>query len=204
MFKLDHLMVEVDEPEIVAISIAKKFGLPFAWPLTETADYSSVGINFGDINIEFIKFRKRFGISDTQYSGFSGIAFAVDDSESECQEYLIKKGLACQIGERTEAYTTITVEELEVYPTVFLVKYHFDTSDWKKRLKSEFHNSKGGTYGIMHFESLEVKPSNPCKKDLFGEFGITSSMINRITFSGDKSQERQTINNISNLEIVIA
>ncbi|MFM2480082.1 hypothetical protein [Celerinatantimonas sp. YJH-8] len=119
MFKLDHLMIEVDQPESVAIDIAAQLGLPLAWALIDTPDYSSAGVNFGDINIEFIQFRKRFGVSHTHYSGLSGIAFAVNGSELACQEYLVANGFSCRVGEQSTAHTTITVEEQHVFPTVF-------------------------------------------------------------------------------------
>ena len=64
-------------------NVAERLGLPFAWPLMEKDAYTSVGVNFGDINIEFINFRVRFGIEGTAFRGFSGIAFKASDSLRE-------------------------------------------------------------------------------------------------------------------------
>ncbi|AXX93020.1 hypothetical protein CPU12_07365 [Malaciobacter molluscorum LMG 25693] len=203
MFKLDHLMIEVDNPQIIANDIASKFKLPYAWPLIQTDNYLSIGINFGDINIEFIKFNKRFGIGNINYDGFSGIAFTPTNSELNYEEYLKNKNLFCKIGEETETYTTTTIECNEVFPTIFLVKYHFDTAGWKKKLKDDFENCKGGVYGIKNFKSLEVDFSKVEKQYLFEEFKITSSTINQITFSSSSSNEKKVINIIPNLKIIV-
>lgn len=47
MFKLDHLMVEVDNPQQAANDVVEMLGLPLAWPLMEKDDYTSIGVNFG-------------------------------------------------------------------------------------------------------------------------------------------------------------
>lgn len=59
MFTLDHVMIETDYPEEMAKKFSENFQLPYAWPFSEGEDYSSVGVNFGQINIEFVKFKLR-------------------------------------------------------------------------------------------------------------------------------------------------
>ena len=124
MFKIDHLMIEVGEPQKVATCVAEHLGLPFAWPLTEKDEYTSIGINFGDINIEFINFRVRFGIEGVGFRGFSGIAFEAADLGVSIKR-LDGSGIHYRIGEECEAHTTLPMEEDQIFPTLFLVKYHF-------------------------------------------------------------------------------
>ena len=130
MFEIDHLMIEVSDPLKVANNVAGKLGLPFAWPLMEKDEYISIGVNFGSINVEFISFRVRFGLKHKRYNGFSGIAFKVADSLDGAVGILDSAKLSYRIGEQCDAYTTIPIEEYQVFPTIFLVKYNFDTTGW--------------------------------------------------------------------------
>jgi hypothetical protein len=75
MYRIDHLMVETAQPKLLADEVMARLGLPLAWPLVDSASYSSVGVSFGDVNVEFINFTSRFGIQGSKYEGFSGIAF---------------------------------------------------------------------------------------------------------------------------------
>lgn len=193
-------MIEVDEPEKIVDEVADKFKLPFAWKLIECNDYLSAGINFGDLNIEFIKFNKRFGIADKKFHGFSGISFEIEGTE-ECRQYLVKKGHTCRVGESTNAHTTITIDENEIFPTLFVVKYNFDTNGWRKRLASDFTMSNGGIYNIKKFKSLEI--NQPDSKGILSEMGLLPSDRNRITFTGDSHGNPVFYNEIPNLELVI-
>lgn len=202
LLKLDHLMVEVAQPEATANNIAQQLGLPFAWPLLESENYSSIGINFGDINIEFIRFNKRFGYSNTNFHGFSGIAFEIAETIDTCQQYLTTKNLTSRIGEQAAAHTTITVEEDSVFPTIFLVKYHFDTTGWKKRLQQEFQHTRGGCHNISHLTSIELAQSDAT--GLLSEMNIIPADKNRLVFSSCSLKKNQRIDLIPDLEIWVA
>jgi hypothetical protein len=117
----------------------------------EKDEYSSIGVNFGSINFEFINFSTRFGISGKSFSGLSGIAFEVGDSEENTIKRINDPGLKWRIGEIAGKHTTITIEEDQVFPTIFLVKYRFDTAGWKARLKTEFQECGGENFGIENF-----------------------------------------------------
>ncbi len=56
-------------------------------------DYTSIGVNFGDLNIEFIRFNVRFGIRNSNFNGFSVVAFTVQDSIDKIKSVLVKKRL---------------------------------------------------------------------------------------------------------------
>jgi len=202
MFEIDHLMIEVDDPLKVASNVAEQLGLPFAWPLTEKDEYASIGVNFGDINIEFIKFKVRFGIEGTSFTGFSGIAFKVVGSLGESIRRLDASEINYRIGEECEAHTTLTIEENHVFPTVFLVKYHFDTSGWIERLKNEFAECSGGKFHIGRFKFLSINKIIPAK--LKDEFKINDGDKNQIFFESSTGESAVISDLIENLEIVIA
>ncbi len=69
-FNLDHIMIETDDPEKWAKEFSEAFELPYAWPFSEGKDYSSVGINFGQIIIEFIRLSKELVISNDNSLNF--------------------------------------------------------------------------------------------------------------------------------------
>ncbi len=202
MFRIDHLMVEVDDPFEVANDVSEKLGLPFAWPLTEKEEYTSVGVNFGSINIEFINFRIRFGIDNTTFKGFSGIAYKATNSLDESIDILTSGKLSYRIGEQCNSHTTITVEEQQVFPTVFLVKYHFDTCGWEQRLNAEFAKCLGGKFNIGKFKSISI--ANSIGANLKDMFGIEVGNKNQILFESTTSEHTIISDLIPNLEIVIA
>ncbi|WP_428242736.1 hypothetical protein [Gynuella sp.] len=202
MFEIDHLMIEVDDPLTTATQVSEQLGLPLAWPLTEKDEYTSIGINFGDINIEFIHFRIRFGVKDTNYRGFSGVAFKTKGSLEDSLERLRSSGLNYRIGEECEAHTTITIEENQVFPTVFLVKYHFDTSGWSQRLKAEFADCSGGKFHIGRFQSMSINSRMPA--NLIHEFSIGCGDKHQIIFESLNGESTIIAGLIENLEIVIS
>jgi hypothetical protein len=202
MFEIDHLMIEVDNPLKVATNVSEKLGLPFAWPLTEKEEYTSIGVNFGSINIEFISFRVRFGVKDTRYKGFSGIAFKATNSLEESISKLNSAKLSYRIEEQCDAHTTIPIEENLVFPTVFLVKYNFNTDGWKQRLKNDFAKCSGGKFNIGKFKSLSINSDIPA--NLKGEFDIAVGNKNQIFFESTTAKHTVISNLIQNLEIVIA
>lgn len=202
MFEIDHLMIEVDDPLKVANNVSEKLGLPFAWPLTEKEEYTSIGVNFGAINIEFISFRVRFGINDTRFNGFSGIAFKADNSLEEIIEKLASAKLSYRIGEQCDAHTTVPIEEDQVFPTVFLVKYNFDTNGWQQRLEKEFAECAGGKFNIGKFRFLFINSNIPT--NMKGDFDVAVGDKNQIIFESTNAQNTVISDLIENLEIVIA
>lgn len=202
MFKLDHLMIEVGDPLQAANDVAERLGLPFAWPLMEKDEYTSIGVNFGDINIEFINFRVRFGVEGTAFRGFSGIAFNAPDSLETSIKKLSSSGISYRIGEECQAHTTLPIEENQIFPTIFLVKYHFDTRGWIGRLKNEFAEYSGGKFHIGRFKSLSINRSVPA--NLANEFQIGVGDKNQIFFASRTGENMVISDLIDNLELVIA
>ncbi|MEZ5503461.1 MAG: hypothetical protein R3E50_12720 [Halioglobus sp.] len=195
-------MIEVDDPLEVANIVSEKLGLPFAWPLTEKEEYTSIGVNFGSINIEFISFRVRFGVNDTRSKGFSGIAFKAAGSLEKSISKLDSAKLSYRIGEQCDAHTTVPIEENQVFPTVFLVKYNFDTDGWEQRLKNEFAECSGGKFNIGKFKFLSINSDIPA--NLKGEFDIAFGNKNQLYFESTTGEKVVISDLIQNLEIVIA
>ncbi|KAF5052566.1 hypothetical protein DSECCO2_407430 [anaerobic digester metagenome] len=209
MFTLDHIMIETDYPQKLAKEFSEIFELPYAWPFSESEDYASVGINFGEINIEFIKFKLRFGKKARSFNGLSGVAFIPLQTMKKTFDLLDEQMISYRIGEDIEAHTTVTVNEEQLFPTIFLVEYHFDTTGWKNRLNEEFKDSNGGKYKIANLHKL-ILPGKPNRKieELFPmvcyKEGITKGEIIFNSELGNASKKLVTFNDSSlNFEIFI-
>lgn len=201
MFEIDHLMVEVSDPLKAAKNVAKRLGLPFAWPLMKKDEYTSIGVNFGDINIEFINFRVRFGVEGTAFSGFSGIAFKAVDSLEES----IKRLNASEINFGSVRNARLTQlflsKKIRCFPRFFLLNIT-DTSGWIERLKNEFAECSGGKLHIGRIKSLSI--NQRALANLTDEFQINTGNKNQIFFES-RTEENAVISDlIENLEIIIA
>lgn len=201
MFEIDHLMIEVADPQKAANEVSTKLGLPLAWPLMVKDEYTSIGVNFGDINIEFIRFNVRFGIENQRFSGFSGVAFTIDESMEQTIKRLRGSQLSYRVGEECDAHTTLVVEESQVFPTVFLVQYHFDTRGWLQRQEQDFIDCRGGALHIGRFKSLTL--NQPELVRLRHNFKIDDSDKNQIVFESANASRVVISDLIENLEIVL-
>ncbi|WP_409179029.1 hypothetical protein [Brevibacillus fortis] len=209
MFTLDHVMIETDDPEKLAKEFSEAFELPYAWSFSEGKEYSSVGINFGQINLEFVKFKLRFGKIANSFTGLSGISFISSHTREETFNLLKEHNISYRIGEESKAHTTVTINEEQLFPTIFLVEYHFNTAGWRTRLEQEFKNSHGGKYKIKNLNKI-ILPGKSNKKveELFPmiryEEGITKSKIIFHSELGNSNQKLVTLNDSSlNFEICI-
>lgn len=142
--RIDHLMIEVDDPLLAYREFEAAFSLPQAWPLTETENYSSVGVNFGNVNIELIRFRVRFGLSPVvPCTGLSGVCLTSRFGVETVRAELDAQAVAWLGGEEAPGHRT-SVLASKAPPTIFFCEYKFDTAGWKARLRDEFQASQGG------------------------------------------------------------
>lgn len=209
MFTLDHIMIETYYPEKLAKEFSETFELPYAWPFSEGKDYSSVGINFGQFNIEFIKFQLRFGKKADSFTGLSGLAFTPSQTLEETFKLFKEQNVSYRIGEHIEAHTTVPINEKKLFPTIFLVEYHFNTAGWKNRLEQEFKDSHGGKYKIKNLDKI-ILPGKPNKKieSLFPilhyDEGVAKSKIILNSESDNSNKKIMTLSDSSfNFEIYI-
>lgn len=200
MPKIDHLIVEVDNPQTAANNVAKQLGLPLAWPLMRQKDYTSSAVNFGFFNIEFICFNVRFGKLDTRFKGFSGIGFNIQKPISMIIEGLESNNTAYRITNKLSLYTSIIIEEENIFPTVFYVTYRYATDNWRKRLLKEFYEATAEGYKIIKLHSFELTQEIP--RLITAGFPFKKGKKNRIFFDTNLDKTIVFDNIIENLEIV--
>ncbi len=156
--RIDHLMIEVDDPQATYEDFYKEFALPQAWPLITSEKYTSIGINFGNTNIELISFKERFGVTNTEYLGLSGVCLTSYPDWEKVRAKLSDKNIELLDGEDAQGYKTFVIACKEA-PTVFVCYYKFDTAGWKTRLNDEYEKSNGGAFNVIKIE--EVCINNP-------------------------------------------
>jgi hypothetical protein len=149
MFRPDHVMIETADPEGACARFRERFDLPLAWPWTPGTDYDSVGVGLGGLNVEFIRFRTRFGepVSGAR-EGLGGLAFEVVGSWDDALSGLERRNVPHFVGEDISAHTTVPLGGDRHAVVPFLVRYKFDTSGWRARLDREFAACGGGRFGL--------------------------------------------------------
>jgi len=177
MHAIDHLMFEVDDPQDAYEKFNGIFGLPNAWPYVSGKDYDSIGLNFGIFNIEFIRFRIRFGESiSVQKNKIGGIAFRAGQDVKKELENLKNNNIIFEIGEDIPVHTTIPLNKSRHEITPFIVNYKFNTDGWRKRTQEEFSAAEGG----------KLKIGNNCKVILNNEYKIYDKIVSGVQFEDGK------------------
>jgi len=167
--QIDHIMLNVDEPEQLFRFFSEKLGLPVAWPFQPYGTFSSGGLSFGNVNIELLH---RQGLR----SGLLGVAFE-PSSVSEAVAGLDARGLKHSApgpvylkdssGKEHLAYTNI-VMRLPPAPAsyVFFCKYSDDLAwcpfcigtidEGRAKLRRELQSHGGGALGVESAAELVV------------------------------------------------
>jgi len=176
--RIDHLMIEVDDPQAIYQDFYKVFALPQAWPLMTFEKYASIGINFGNANIELISFKERFGVINTDYLGLSRVCLTSQTDYEKLRAQLNGERLELLDGEDGPGYKTFVIASKEA-PTVFVCYYKFNIDGWKTRLSEEYKISNGGAFNITKIE--EVCINSPLLENC--EFNFSQSDLVKLRYS---------------------
>jgi hypothetical protein len=156
--RIDHLVIEVDDPQATYEDFYNEFALPQAWPLITCERYASIGINFGNTNVELISFKERSGVTNTEYFGLSWVCLT---SQTDCENIRAKlsdESIVLLDGEDAQGYKTFIIASKKA-PTVFVCYYKFDTDGWKTRLNEDYKKSNGGAFNVTKIEEICI--NNP-------------------------------------------
>lgn len=176
--RIDHLMIEVDDPQVTYQDFHKVFALPQAWPLITSEKYTSIGVNFGNANIELISFKERFGVVNTRYSGLSGVCLTCHADYENIKANLNCESIELLDGEDAPGHKTVVIAS-KTAPTLFVCYYKFNTDGWRTRLNEEYKKSEGGKFNITKIE--EVCIDNPLLEK--SEFKFSQPNAIKLRFS---------------------
>jgi hypothetical protein len=160
--RLDHLMVEAQDPEPLFRVMTEAFGLPAAWPFDDYGELWSGGVVAGNLNLEICRFKeRRFGKADPWEEGvaarFGGLAFEPALPVTELAGQLGSLGLSPGAGNATENWTDLEIRGLLDPPgLVFLAEYAFDAQAWRAQQQEAFRESGGGRLNLWGVQEISV------------------------------------------------
>lgn len=169
--QIDHVMVETEDPSVLFRLFTETLGLPVAWPLKDFGMFTSGGVFAGNVNLEFISFRQRFGGGPPLPLGpgqalFTGLAFEPQGSTAAVQKELGKRGLAYGEPKPTPNWTNMRVEGLLDKPSMlFTCEFHFDFQAQRRALREELAAKKGGRLGLVGVREVRVEVDNPAQAE---------------------------------------
>jgi hypothetical protein len=163
--RIDHLMIEAEDPSFLFQLFSETLGMTVAWPFKDFGEFASGGICAGNVNLEFIRWKgQRFGKAPpTLGKGeavFSGISFEPHDSTASVLEELDRRGVRHGEPRPTPNWTnTIVNAPLDSPFVAFLTEYHFDFQGWRRSLREDLEGKKGGRLGVQHARVLQLEVS---------------------------------------------
>jgi hypothetical protein len=171
--QVDHLMVRTHKPEILHRFFSEILQLPVAWPLTKYRVFTTGGVGFGNVNVEFIGNEALAG--DPSRSQFVGIALeppSLKESLAELSTRGIQFGQLRPgpVGSSTVQWTNVTLNQLsdadnfaDANIFVFLNKYeasYVDVPGRRARLLEELRLKRGGALGIEAVRQIIIGTVN--------------------------------------------
>lgn len=114
--KIDHIVVQTENPEQLFSTMAETFGLPIAWPMAIYPGFTTGGIHAGNVNIEFLDFDRAQNarLSDANVSGIVFEPTALGENVSEL------KSRGADPGEPEPQYQKLNGTNTKVWTNIML------------------------------------------------------------------------------------
>ena len=159
--KVDHLVINSEDPKKLFELMTGTLGLPVAWPFTEYPGFATGGVQVGNVNIEVLHFGPASNAAEPKAFLYGivlepyPLAQSVPDlakrgaGPGEPEVQMTEVG-----GAQVPAWTNVTLEKLcgPAY-TVYLCEY---TPEMKERLSSRQASGALGLLGITGVESVVI------------------------------------------------
>ncbi len=164
--RIDHLMIEAEDPSFLFQLFSETLGMTVAWPLEDFGElFVSGGICVGNVNLEFIRWKgQRFGKAAPRLGKgeavFSSISFEPHGSTASALEELDRRGVHHGVPRPTPNWTnTIVGAPLDSPFVTFITEYHFDIQGWRRSLREDLEGKKGGRLGVQEARELQIEVS---------------------------------------------
>lgn len=156
--QIDHIVIALDEPEMLFRVFSEKLKLPVVWPFASYGAFSSGGVGFGNVNIEVAR-------DERLQAGLARVALE-PISLSELLAGLDARGL--QHGPPKPYYqknssgadhllwTTVLLTELPPAREIFFCRFSFDVDKRRAKIKRELQKSGGGSLGVDSVKELVI------------------------------------------------
>ena len=171
--QVDHLMVQVPEPEQLYQLFSADLGLPIAWPMVDYGPFKSGGVSFGNVNLEVLKssqeMRSQGLIPDG--NGIIGIAFQPSEPLESTVNVLdagkVPRGpilpfSVVQNGTSMTLWKNLELSDMMPGSLIFYCEYTFrDQSGFRQRMEQMLATANGGVLGVTGLKEITIEYADP-------------------------------------------
>lgn len=154
--QVDHIVIDSDTPEALFHLFSEQLELPLGFPYKSYGTFSSGGVGFGNVILEFIHAR---GL----HPGLAGVAFepaTIEEASSTLDALGVKHDVAKPVyqpdssGGKRLGWTTM---ELDLAADgFFLCKYNLSVEPRRTRIRQELDARNGGPLGVDSVSEVVV------------------------------------------------
>jgi hypothetical protein len=154
--QVDHIVIDSDTPEALFHLFSEQLGLPLGFPYKSYGAFSSGGVGFGNVIVEFIH-------AQGLHPGLAGVAFepaTIEEASSTLDARGVKHDPAKPVyqpdpsGGRRLGWTTM---ELDLAADgFFLCKYNMSVEPRRARIRQELDARNGGPLGVDSISEVVV------------------------------------------------
>ena len=171
--QVDHLMVQVPEPERAFQFFSEELGLPVAWPMVDYGPFKSGGVSYGNVIMEILnsseEMRKEGMIPGG--TGIVGIAFQPSEPLESTVKVLDAGNVphgpilpfnCVQNGTPMTLWKNLELSGMMPGSLIFYCEYTFrDQGDFRQRMEQTLAAANGGVLGITGLEEITIEYADP-------------------------------------------
>lgn len=172
ILQVDHLMVQVHEPERVYSLFIDELELPVAWQMVNYGAFSTGGVSFGNVNMELLQsseeMRQEGAIPNG--TGFIGIAFQPLGSlesvgktldEHQVPHSEIEPFTVLQHGTPSALWYNLVLRDMMPGSMIFYCQYTFNQTGFRQRMEHSLAGAHGGPLGITRMKEITIGYADP-------------------------------------------
>lgn len=170
--QVDHLMVQLPEPERAYQLFVGELGLPVAWPMADYGSFSTGGVSFGNVNMELLNSSpemRQQGEIPTD-NGIVGIAFqpiaSLESIADVLEAHQIPHGpivpfTIVRNGTPSTLWNNLDLSGVIPGSKIFYCEYTFNQTGFRQRMEYVLASSNGGALGISGMREITVEYADP-------------------------------------------
>jgi hypothetical protein len=167
--RIDHILIEQKTTGDAFQLFANQLQVPVMWPMVKYGPFSSGGLYFGNVVLEFGQFAALGGVAP-EGSRLAGIAFQPMKSAAaslvELEQHQITHGPAepfttYRDGKTQTLWTNVKINGIGPADSwLFVCEYHFDSKLRQTAAREELQKLKGGPLGLLGVKEVRIETSD--------------------------------------------
>jgi len=166
--QVDHIMVQVPEPEQVYQIFRGELGLPVAWPMVNYGSFSTGGVSFGNVNMELLNSSQEMrqqGLIPKD-NGIVGVAFQplttlestakVLDAHQVPRSAIIPFNIT-ENGTPSTLWYNLELSRMMPGSMIFYCEYTFNQTGFRQRMEHSLASANGGSLGITRMKEITME-----------------------------------------------